>query len=170
MKNNASTEGKAWTMEDKALAFWDKVDRSGGPESCWTWMGAITSKWGYGCFAVATGVTRGAHKVAWVLTNGATNGFCVLHKCDNRICVNPAHLFLGTKKDNSEDAVAKLRHVHGEGNIHAKLTEEQVIEIRANPPKLGRGLRELNAYAAKYGVTKGAIYCAMTGRSWSYLK
>lgn len=163
-----SESSKAWTMEEKAIAFWAKVDRSGGPDACWTWQGAITSKHGYGCFSVGRGVVRGAHKLAWVLTHGDPKGLCICHRCDNRVCVNPAHMFLGTKKDNMEDAVSKGRQVHGEGNIHAILTEAQVREILANPPKRGRG-GNVNEYAARYGVTNEAILHIVAKRTWKHL-
>lgn len=157
----ASTEGaKAWTLEEKVLAFWSKVDRSGGPEACWTWNGAVTSKHAYGCFAVAPGIVRGAHKLAWLFTNGDPNGFCVLHRCDNRVCVNPSHLFLGTKQDNSDDKVAKRRHP-------TKLTPEQVREIKRELLNYRFGMNE--ELAARYGVSPSQICTIRKGRQWKHI-
>lgn len=127
MTEEVYTEGSptTYTFEGRVCAFWSKVDRSGGPDTCWTWTGAVTSKWHYGCFSLGKGQVRGAHKIAWLLTNGDTNGLCVLHRCDNRVCCNPGHLFLGTKQDNSDDKVQKGRQVG------RQLTTEQVHEARA---------------------------------------
>lgn len=89
--------------------FWSKVDRSGGPDSCWPWL-AGRMRAGYGNFWM-DGHEKLAHRVAWELTNGPIPiGLCVLHRCDNAPCQNPIHLWLGTKADNSRDMVSKGRH------------------------------------------------------------
>lgn len=91
--------------------FWERVDKR-GPDECWPYLGSITSKHGYGCSAFH-GRVLGAHRVAWMLTKGAIpDGLAVLHKCDNRICCNTAHHFLGTWKDNSDDKIKKGRYRH----------------------------------------------------------
>lgn len=154
---------KSMTFEERAIIFWEKVDRSAGPVACWTWTGAITAKWGYGCFNLGENVVRGAHKLAWLLTNGDPKGLCVLHRCDNRVCCNPAHLFLGTKQDNSDDKLAKRRHP-------TKLTYEQVREIKlALAERKGRG-NVLNELAEKYGVKYGTIYHIKNGVNWAWVK
>jgi hypothetical protein len=91
--------------------FWLKVNKSGpvvrddlGP--CWVWTGR-TRNTGYGGF----GRSWLAHRFAWELTNAPiADGLCVLHRCDNPPCVNPAHLFLGTQADNNRDCGAKGRN------------------------------------------------------------
>jgi len=92
-----------------AERFWRKVAVR-GPDECWLWTGSRT-KQGYG--QIALGEVRNrpelAHRVAWTLTFGATGALYVLHRCDVRPCVNPAHLFLGTTRDNALDMVAKGR-------------------------------------------------------------
>jgi hypothetical protein len=87
--------------------FWSKVDKS---DTCWIWRGATANK-GYGSFRHKD-KSRGAHAVAYELTYGPIpKGMCVMHSCDNPPCVNPAHLSLGTKADNTADMMKKGRHV-----------------------------------------------------------
>lgn len=84
--------------------FWDKVDKT---NSCWLWTGAICR--GYGIFNYMM-TPQGAHRVSWKITNGEIpEGLYLCHICDVRRCVNPKHLFLGTAKDNYDDAVVKGR-------------------------------------------------------------
>ena len=95
---------------DLERRFWSKVDNSG---DCWEWRGAI-SKSGYGSFG-AMGKTMRAHRMAWILARGEIPaGMCVCHSCDNKKCVRPEHLFLGTQRDNLDDAMKKKTHcIHG---------------------------------------------------------
>ena len=92
--------GKKRPSEER---FWEKVDVA-GPDGCWEWIAFKTRK-GYGMFDGYR-----AHRFAWLLTNGLVpESIFVLHKCDNRCCVNPNHLFLGTAKDNAVDMIQKGR-------------------------------------------------------------
>ena len=121
-----------------ARRFWEKVDRNGPTQAhvphlgnCWTWTGYLMPE-GYG--QVALPHNQGAalsHQIAWQLTHGAIpEGLWVLHKCDNRVCVRPDHLFLGTHQDNMADMDAKGRRPRGESAPWSKLTEDQVRTIR----------------------------------------
>ncbi len=99
---------------------------------CWLWIGGDTGN-GYGRIRRKGGKKILAHRLSWELHNGPIpDGLCVLHKCDTPPCVNPDHLFLGTQKDNIQDAFKKGRLFipKGEDNKQSKLKNEDIIEIR----------------------------------------
>lgn len=137
---------KLQTLEDDVRRFWARVDTA-GPDGCWLWTGA---RYGTGYGAVRFGgKMRRAHRVSWEVHNSGVPGeLLVCHKCDVRTCVNPAHLFLGTYKDNNRDMAAKGRHVGAR-----KLTDEQVRRIREMRAS-GMTFIEI---APHFGVTRQAI-------------
>lgn len=95
-----------------AVRFWEKVEKGPG---CWEWRASVATN-GYGQVWTDTSAGRGgkkmaAHRCAWLLTHGELPaGLCVLHRCDNPLCVRPDHLFLGTLSDNTQDMLAKGRN------------------------------------------------------------
>lgn len=108
--------------EQFRLRFWANVDRSAGDDGCWPWLRSRNSA-GYGHVKLPGRIMRGAHRVAYVLGSGhpIPQGMFVCHHCDNPVCCNPSHLFIGTHQDNVDDKVAKGRQARGERMTAAKL-------------------------------------------------
>ena len=162
--------GKACFLRWQAdpARFWERVDRSG---ACWLWIGRGRHRFGYGK-CTFQGKDWNAHCLAWFLTNGPIpNGLCVLHQCDNPPCCNPAHLFLGTKGDNSRDMFSKGRNAPqaGERNPSARLTTNQVRAIRRRLPKRVAAkfpYGTLRALAREFGVSEATINMIASGKHW----
>lgn len=137
--------------------FWDKVDKSGG---CWLWT-ACLSKTGYGVFSILNYAFK-AHRVSYALAKGEPGEFNVNHSCDNPVCVNPSHLWVGTQQENVADAKTKGRHPKGEEHLDHILTESQVLEIlESNESQY--------ALARKYGVSRTTIQAIIEGRNWKHV-
>lgn len=135
------------------------------PNSCWLWTGGTTTE-GYGQFTIGYKRHR-AHRVAYARWKMLfPEELYVCHACDNRVCVNPAHLFLGTAADNIADRDAKGRQAVGEANGRAVLTEEQVLAIRA---EYAAGDTSQRALGRKYGVEKTAIRRAVHRATWAHV-
>ena len=138
--------------------FMAKVDVM--PCGCWEWTACKDGK-GYGGINVG-GRLRTAHRVSYELFRGSAEGQQVLHECDRPTCVNPAHLFLGTHDDNMADKTKKGRHAHGEKHGRAKLTDVEVLKIRA-------ANATLQVLADQYGVHPSMIHRIRNGRAWTHL-
>lgn len=122
----------ATTSPEFQKRFWSKVDKSGGDDSCWIWTFTITH--GYGQMVTNQNGQRKvvqAHRIAWVISNGVDipHRMIVCHTCDNPACVNPAHLFLGTHKDNFDDMISKGRGRSG-GRPSTVLPELKYYDAR----------------------------------------
>lgn len=144
-------------------AFWEKVDKR-GPDECWLWKGA-KQRAGYGHFRTPEGKTITSSRFAWVLANGAIpDGMHALHRCDNRACVNPAHIFLGSHTQNMADCKAKGRHTKGEQTKRNKITERQARDVLAQ-----KGRAKADELAHTLGVTPGAIHAIWRGDAWSHI-
>jgi hypothetical protein len=128
--------------------FWQLVDKT---DSCWNYTGWLDRD-GYGIFSGIKKQYR-AHRYSAELAGYDIKGKVVCHSCDNRRCVNPSHLFVGTQQDNLKDMVAKQRHYHGRPRKKGiyKLTPDNIEEIKTST---------LSAVdlAKKFGVHKTSIY------------
>lgn len=119
-----------YSEEGKEL-FWSLVDKSGGPDSCWVWMGPFRAN-GYGeVLSLCSKKYIPAHRASMIITHGSISPkMIILHSCHNRLCVNPSHLREGTHKENMEDMVSSGRSARGEKHGAFVTTNEQVCEIR----------------------------------------
>lgn len=153
-------DGRFIAGEPPEVRFWRYVEPD--PNSgCWLWSGACNSD-GYGTIHIRPRSVM-AHRYSWALAQGPIpDGLFALHKCDTPACVNPGHLFLGTKGDNARDKVSKGRGHDNSGERHgmAKLTDFQVACIRM---RLREGQTQ-SRIAADYGVAQCTISDIATGR------
>lgn len=152
--------------------FWSKVDRSAGPDACWPWTASVfKDRDGYGKFQAGTSraTTRVvyAHRFAVELTTGEPipAGMDVCHRCDNPVCCNPAHLFIGTRAENVADMVAKDRGHRGERHPNTHLTEDDVRAIRS-AAAAGTRHQEL---AVAFGMNRRSIGLIVERRTWRHL-
>lgn len=170
--------------------FWTHVQRcehgAECVECCWPWQGFLMG-WGYGQFFLWS---RGkntrvqAHRMSWMFTYGdIPHGLCVLHNCpagDNPACVNPGHLWLGTLKENTHDAIRKGRFASGERNGahthpeavlrgsakgNARFHEEQILDIRY---LAGQGMSH-RLLGHIYAMHRANITLIVQGKVWKHL-
>lgn len=159
--------------------FWEKVAKT---ETCWLWTASKREK-GYGAFVWAnddgTVVQGRAHRFSWILHRGAIPaGMCILHACDTPACINPDHLFVGTKADNNRDMLEKGRRILGgqrlrergergkyptaEAHPGAKLTSAGATQMRADHA----GGMSMSACAKKHGVSVTAVFRVVHSLTW----
>lgn len=147
-------------MLDADTRFWRFVEKGLPEDVCWEWKGELRR--GYGRFDKIP-----AHRYMYEkLVGPIPEGLQVLHKCDNRKCVNPAHLFVGTPLDNMQDKVAKGRQAKGETDGFAKLTEAQAREIKT---LLKQGWKAIDIIRQK-GYTRNEVYMISSGNTWRWLE
>ncbi len=133
-------------------------------DECWEWQAGIDQD-GYGKFW--DGKNRiSSHRYSWIFHFGnIPENLFVLHSCDNRKCVRPDHLFLGTNIQNMEDKIKKKRHSFGESNGQSKLKSNQIIEILSNH-KNGISSKTMSN---QFTVHKTSINNIIAGRTWKHI-
>ena len=141
-------------------AFFQRVEIVQTDE-CINWTHTINAQ-GYGCFG-AGGKHYRAHRVSYEIHHGTISGeLCVMHSCDNRACVNPRHLSLGSNADNTADRNTKLRQARGVRCGRTKLSEEAVLMIRC-------GALSYREISLRWGISPSTIHGIRSGRIWRHL-
>jgi hypothetical protein len=146
--------------------FWANVQRTDA-KACWLWTGHVSDR-GYGIFWVPLGAHAHSQRVranrfAWLASRGDIPcGMEVCYRCDVPACVNPDHLFLGTRRDNHLDAVRKGRK---QAWGRQKLNAAQVVEIRA---RVAAGELQ-RVIGADYGVSRNTVSQIASGKTWAHL-
>jgi hypothetical protein len=130
--------------EDRAQYFWQRVEKT---DHCWNWSGSV-SYWGYGVLNIPGHKwLKRAHRVSWEMENGEIPpGLIICHTCDNPLCVKPAHLFLGTNKQNTQDMLSKNR----QKKPFLSHTDSDLLEMK-RLFDLGKTLIEVGAI---YGISQ----------------
>lgn len=181
-KNIARARGLCWTCFKRAQKtgtlenhpkqirptlmqrFMAKI--SAQSDGCWLWTGNLGARGGYGVMRAGQNRNTRAHRVAYELFKGGplTPADKICHTCDVPACVNPDHLFKGTQADNNKDATKKGRRPRGTQHWNAKLNDDTVRSIRANPEHLSD-----DKWAARLGVTREAVRNIRLGKIWRHV-
>jgi hypothetical protein len=157
------------SSEEGQEKFWSRVQKR-TPDKCWNWTGVLDHR-GYGkfCFTPKTGFRRKmfSHRISYFLKyRSLPDHLMVCHHCDNPKCVNPDHLFLGTRAQNNLDMVSKDRQSRGEESGVNKLTVKEVLRIRELHFSQGVSCA---AISRMFNVTPTNIHSIINGRTWRHL-
>jgi hypothetical protein len=151
-------------VERLEFTGWTEVVRRPDLGPCWEWNGGKYES-GYGQVSTPGDISRPAHRMAYIAWVGPLeDGQHACHKCDNPPCMNPSHIFPGTRKDNMQDCAQKDRTCHGERHGGHKLTEGDVRDIRA---VYATGSISQRALGEAYGVEQSNISAIVRGKTWA---
>lgn len=160
-KGHSLTEKSVYQMSPKEKFEQKYVISHNG---CWEWK--FPRPDGRANTFFYDGVVQSAYRASYQIHNGKIpDGLCVLHRCDNGLCVNPNHLFLGTHKDNTQDMIEKGRQNTARGiqrGKGAKLSEDAVRDIKSSS-------LNGNQLAKKHGVHRRTIYDILDGKTWTHI-
>lgn len=150
--------------------FWEHVV-PGREDECWEWQGALRGGYGYITLTRTPRTWILAHRLSWEIHNGPIpDGLVICHHCDNPVCVNPVHLFIGTRKDNNADRAAKGRgrenRQTGSNNTNAKLSED---DVRAIIAVLRSGRFTQGEIGAMFGISQPTVSAISRRVRWAYL-
>jgi len=138
------------TLDGIFVEFENRIKKT---PTCWVWTGSVNAS-GYGVFNMW--ISERAHRLSYFLHRGnIPTGMCVCHTCDNRKCVNPDHLFLGTRNDNNKDAARK-------GRMGRKLTLQDAEEVK----RLYANGKRQSDIAIQFGISKTMVSLICAGRYW----
>jgi hypothetical protein len=158
VKRFCSVNDALW-MGDRLFAKVTKTD------NCWNWNGCVNNM-GYGMINFGN-VPRLAHRISWMISNGEIqDDMCVLHKCDNPLCVRPDHLFLGTRQANMRDMITKERQCRGEAKSNSKLSALAVRIARRLNLEHRMSIKDI---ASVFSVDRRVMYDVIKGRSWKHV-
>lgn len=155
---------KRESVEERFMKY---VQKSDDPNGCWEWVGYKFTD-GYAAFW-KDGKQNRASRVSYTLfVDDIPENMCVCHSCDNKLCVNPLHLFLGTHQDNMTDKVKKNRQYRPKGEDHGnhKLTEQSVYKIR----ELCKNGYNQYRIADMFGISQSSVSEICNYKTWSCLK
>jgi hypothetical protein len=176
LNNDEDAAKHTYLRYEKFLRFKSFLRRVkiGKEDECWEWKGALRDDSGYGTFWWPERHIGRAHVAAYVFFLGSIpkkhgKKFCVCHSCDNPLCVNPSHLWLGTHTQNMRDMIKKGRKAdtHGELNPNALLDSDKVAEIH----KLWiTGKYYQRQIAKKFGITQVMVSHIVSGKAWKTIQ
>jgi len=157
---------KRHKKRDISERFWEKVNIK-NENDCWEWRASTRHGFGYGQFSF-NGYPEFAHRVSWIIKYGdIPNNTVICHACDNPLCVNPLHLFLGNQLTNIKDMMSKSRDAFvGERNPNAKLNEKMVreaIRLRDNG-------NSFTSISRVFNVSRQTITDAIKRKTWKHIK
>lgn len=159
-----SSRSQAYNSPKDALLSNTEI---GNSDECWLWKGTKRGN-GYGCVGYNSKLLD-AHRLSYEVYIGPIpDGMLVCHKCDNRLCVNPDHLFLGSYRDNYQDSKRKDRNTRGERHANSKLSDDDVIAIRE--AYRVRRYGDMPLLAERFGVSISTIHRIGQGTAWTHIK